>query len=105
MHPPLRVEVSDASLAEDLRRRLQPFDVDTVTVDGRAEVQVHLTQRNPESRVVSVLSAIDAWLLTSGVPSVRVHLDGNTYTLHAPPFPSALPGGGGAEAIRESASR
>ena len=89
MHPPLRIELEDPTLVEDLRRQLQPFDVDTVTVDGHAEVQIHLTQRNPESRVVSVLNAIDAWLLTAGVPSVRVHLDGNSYTLHAPLFPAA----------------
>lgn len=84
MHPPLRIEVSDASLAEDLRRQLQPFDVDTIVVDGRAEVRIHLTQRNPERRIVDVLNAIDSWLLTAGVPSVRVHLDGNSYTLNAP---------------------
>lgn len=52
-------------------------------------MQIHLSQRNPESRVVSVLNAIDAWLLTAGVPSVRVHLEGHTYTLHAPQFPTA----------------
>lgn len=91
MHPPLRIELPDASLAEDLRRQLQPFDVDTVSVDGRAEVQVHLTQRSPESRVVSVLNAIDSWLLMAGVPSVRVHLDGKAYTLHAPSSEAECP--------------
>ena len=84
MHPPLRIEVSDETLAEDLRRQLQPFDVDTVTVDGHAEVRIHLTQRNPEGRVVDALNAIDSWLLTAGVPFVRVHMDGSTYTLNAP---------------------
>ena len=84
MHPPLRIEVADEALAEDLRRQLQPFDVDTIAVDGHAEVRIHLTQRNPEGRIVDVLNAIDSWLLTAGVPSVRVHLDGNGYTLNAP---------------------
>jgi hypothetical protein len=86
MHPPLRIEVPEPTLAEDLRRQLQPFDVETVAVDGYTEVRINLTQRNPEARVVDVLNVVDAWLLAVGVPSVRVHLDGNSYTLHAPPF-------------------
>jgi hypothetical protein len=85
MHAPLRIEVPDERQAASLRRHLQPFDVETVVVDGHCEVRIQLVEVNPERRVVSALTAIDAWLATAGVPSVRVHLDGSSYTLHGPP--------------------
>jgi hypothetical protein len=53
-------------------------------VDGYYEVQVELRDRNPESRVVNALNAIDMWLLTASLSSVHVTLDGSSYTLHAP---------------------
>ena len=31
-----------------------------------------------------MLKTVDRWLVSSGVTSVQVHLDGNTYTLYAP---------------------
>jgi hypothetical protein len=56
MHPPLRIEVPDEEHVE----------------------------RSPERRVVDVLNAVDRWLPTAGVPLVKVHLDGTSYTLSAP---------------------
>jgi hypothetical protein len=88
MHQPLRIEVADAGEAEALRRHLQPFDVETVVVDGHVEVRVQLVELNPERRVVNALNAVDAWLVSSGVPFARVHLDGSSYTLHAQPHVS-----------------
>lgn len=88
MHEPLRIEVPDEAHAAGLRRQLQPFEVETVDVDGHVEVRIELLDRNPEGRVVDVLNAIDGWLPTAGLTFVRVHLDGSTYTVHAPP-PSA----------------
>lgn len=85
MHPPLRIELPDESRAESLRRLLQQFDVQTVAVNGSFEVRIDLLDRNPEARVVDALNVIDRWLLTAELPYVRVHLDGSTYTLHAPP--------------------
>jgi hypothetical protein len=84
MQEPLVIEVPDPRDAEALRRHLQPFDIETVAVDGRCEVRVALVERNPERRVVNALNAIDEWLMTAEVPFVRVQLDGNTYTLHRP---------------------
>jgi hypothetical protein len=84
MHPPLRIEVPDERYAAALRRHLQPFDVETVAVDGHCEVRVELVEANPERRIVNALSAIDAWLATANISSVRVHLDGTSYMLHAP---------------------
>ena len=84
MQPPLRIEVPDEAHAETLRSHLQPFDVETVVVDGFYEVRVELSDRNSESRVVDALNAIDLWLLTAGLSSVRVNLGDSSYTLHAP---------------------
>lgn len=84
MHPPLRIEIPDRSHATTLRRHLHPFGVDTVAVDGHYEIHVELIDRNPETRVTKALHAVDRWLLTADLPSVQVHLDGNTYTIHAP---------------------
>ena len=84
MHPPLRIQVPDDLHATTLRRQLKPFGVETIAVDGHYEVHVELIDRNPERRVTSALNAIDTWLLAAGLPSVQVHLDGNTYTIHAP---------------------
>ena len=85
MHPPLRIEVPDDLNATTLRRELKPFGVEIIAVDGHYEVQVELIDRNPEQRVTSALNAIDAWLVTAGLPSIQLHLDGDTYTIHAPP--------------------
>ncbi|MDX6398120.1 MAG: hypothetical protein QOJ43_1528 [Gaiellaceae bacterium] len=85
MHRPLTIELADETLVEALRPHLQPFDVDTVEVEDHWELRIQLVERNPESRVVNALNAIDEWLLTAAVESVRVHLDGSSYTLHVPP--------------------
>jgi hypothetical protein len=82
--PPFRVEVTTLVLAEALRRRL-PLETEIAAVDGHYEVGIELRGRNPEKAVVSALKAIDSWLLESGVPSVRIHLDGTSHTLHAWP--------------------
>ena len=83
MHPPLRIEVPDDEHAASLRRHLQPFDVETHTVNGHCEVSVDFVW-NPRSSVVDVLNAVDGWLLTADLPLVTVHLDGSSYTLSAP---------------------
>lgn len=83
----MRLEKCAAEVhAESLRRLLQPFDVETVAVNGSFEVRIDLLDRNSEARVIDALNAIDRWLLTAELSFVRVHLDGNLYTLHAPPF-------------------
>ena len=84
MHPPLRITVPDESLAETLRRRLRKFDVEAQPVDGHVQLEIALRERNPERRIGDVLHTVDRWLVSSGVESVQVHLDGNSYTLHAP---------------------
>ena len=89
MNAHLTIELPERQLAEDLRRELQPFDVDVLAIDGHWELRIHLFEQNPEGRVTRALHAIDGWLPSSGVDSVRVHLDGSTYTLHAPPVPAA----------------
>jgi hypothetical protein len=84
VHPPLRITVPDASLADALRRRLGSFDVEARPVDGHVDLEVALRDRNPERRINDVLRTVDQWLVSTGVASVQVHLDGTTYTLHAP---------------------
>jgi hypothetical protein len=84
MHPPLRITVPDESLADALRRRLRSFDVEARPVDGRVDLEIALRDRNPERRINDLLTTVDRWLVSSGVASVQVHLDGHTYTLHAP---------------------
>jgi hypothetical protein len=84
MHPPLRITVPDESLAETLRRRLRAFDVEAQAVDGHVDLEVALRERNPERRIKDVLHTVDTWLVSTGLESVQVHLDGNSYTLHAP---------------------
>ena len=84
MHPPLRITVPDESLADALRRRLGSFDVEARPVDGHVDLEVSLRDRNPGRRITDVLRTVDRWLVSSGVASVQVHLDGTTYTLHAP---------------------
>ena len=85
MHPPLRIELPDEQHAASLRRFLQPYDVETQTVNGHCEISVAFVERNPERRITDVLNAIDQWLPTAGLPLVKVHLDGSAYTLSAPP--------------------
>ena len=84
LHEPLRIEFVDPERAESLRRALSLFHPDVVRLDGVAEVRVELIANNPESRVTQALHAIDQWLARTGTPSVRVHLDGQVYTLSAP---------------------
>jgi hypothetical protein len=84
VHPPLRITVPDESLADALRRRLRSFEVEAKPVGGRVDLEIALRDRNPERRINDVLRTVDRWLVSSGVASVQVHLDGNTYTLHAP---------------------
>jgi hypothetical protein len=85
MRPPLTVELPDQLQAVSLRSRLQLFDVETIAVDGHWELRINLVDQNPESRIAAALNAIDAWLAADGVNSVRVHLDGSSYTLHVQP--------------------
>jgi hypothetical protein len=85
MHAPLRIEVPDETNADALCRLLRPFGVEAIAVNGHFEVRVELIARSPERRVVDALNAIDRWLPTAAISFVRVHLDGRTYTLHAPP--------------------
>lgn len=82
VRPPFRVEVTTLMLAEALGRRL-PLETEISPVDGHYEVGIELRGRNPEKAVVSALKVIDSWLLESGLPSVRIHLDGTSHTLHA----------------------
>ena len=84
MHSYLAIELPEQELAEELRRRLQSFDVDTVDAEDFWELRIHLLEQNPENRVTSALHAIDEWLRDAGVELVRVRLDGSSYTLHAP---------------------
>jgi hypothetical protein len=84
LHEPLRIEIDDPERAESLRRALALFHADLVRLDGHAEVTVELIAGNPEPRVTDALHAIDQWLARTGTPSVRVHLDGQVYTLSAP---------------------
>jgi hypothetical protein len=84
VHPPLRITVPDESLADALRRRLRSFEVEAKPVGRRVDLEIALRDRNPERRINDVLRTVDRWLVSSGVASVQVHLDGNTYTLHAP---------------------
>lgn len=95
--PPFRVEVATLTLAESLKRRLQPLEAEIAPVDGHHEVAIELRGRNPERYVVAALRSIDAWLLETGLAWVRVHLDGTSHTLHAwppekPPWTAAGPG-------------
>ena len=84
MHPPLRIEVPDEEHAASLRCCLEPYDVETHTLNGHCEVSVDFVEWNPERSVVDVLNAVDRWLPTAGLPLVKVHLDGTSYTLSAP---------------------
>ena len=84
MHPPLRITVPDQSLVDALRHRLRSFEVEARPVDGHVDLEIALRDRNPERRINDVLKTVDRWLASSGVASVQVHLDGTTYTLHAP---------------------
>jgi hypothetical protein len=86
MHPPIRIELPDDTHAAALSRLLPASDVETVAVDGHVEVRVGLLDSNPDRRVVDTLNAVDLWLRAGGLSSVRVHLDGGSYTLHAPPL-------------------
>ena len=83
MHQPLRIEVPDEEYAASLRRLLQPYDVETQMVNGHCEITVDFVERNPERRITDVLNAIDRWLPRAGLPLVKVHLDGSSYTLNA----------------------
>jgi hypothetical protein len=85
MQRPLTIELPEETHATTLRGQLEPFDVDAVAVDGHWELRIRLVDQNPESRIVTALHAIDAWLVGAGVDSIRIHLDGSSYTLHAPP--------------------
>jgi hypothetical protein len=82
MRPPLKIVVPDEQRAVSLRRSLQPHYVETQAVDGHFEVRVALMRHNPESRIGSVLNAIDQWLQNADVPCVQIHLHGVPHTLH-----------------------
>jgi uncharacterized protein with PIN domain len=84
-HPSLTIEVPNETLAEELRRHLQSFDVDKVEAEAHWELQVHLHKRNRDNRITSALHAIDSWLPKAGIDFVRVHVDGSSYTVHASP--------------------
>ena len=85
MHHPVRIELQSPAAAESLSRALSRFHAEVVPLDGHAEVRLELVVGNPERRIVEALGLIDAWLARSGTSSVRVHLDGHSYTLNAPP--------------------
>jgi hypothetical protein len=89
MHSYLTIELPDEFLANELRREMQSFDVDTVDADDHWELRIHLLERNPESRVTSALHVVDSWLATAGVRSVRVRLNDSAHILHAPAAPAA----------------
>jgi hypothetical protein len=78
------VEVPDQPSARALRSELEVLDVDTVAENGHWEVCIELGGRDQERRVVCILNSIDRWLPTTDLDSVRVHLGGSSYTLHAP---------------------
>jgi hypothetical protein len=78
------IEVPDVEHAASLRRFLQLHDVETSVVNGHCEVSVNFVERNPERRIVNLLSAIDRWLPTTGLQHVTVQLDGSSYTLTTP---------------------
>jgi hypothetical protein len=85
MLPDLRIDLPDEAHAESLRASLpQSYDVETVPVDGYVELRIGLLDFTPESRVVGALNAIDSWLVGANLDSIRVHLDGKSYTLHTP---------------------
>jgi hypothetical protein len=85
VHHPFRIELKDPASAESLSRELSRFHAEVVRLDGHAEVRLDLIADNPERRIVEALNLIDGWLGRSGTASVRVHLDGRSYTLNAPP--------------------
>jgi hypothetical protein len=82
---PVRIELQDPASAESLRRALARFHAEVVHLDGHAEVRLDLIAGNPERRIVEALNLVDGWLARSGTSSVRVHLDGHSYTLNSPP--------------------
>jgi hypothetical protein len=88
VHHPLRIELKDPAAAEWLSRELSRFQAEVVRLDGHAEVRIDLVAGNPERRIVEALNLIDGWLARSGTASVRVHLDGHSYTLNAQPEPA-----------------
>ena len=85
MLPDLRIDLPDVAHAESLRASLpRSYEVETMPVDGYVELRIGLLDFSPESRVVGALNAIDSWLVGAGLDSIRVHLDGKSYTLHTP---------------------
>lgn len=84
LHEPIRIELDDQELAESLRRELSLFHADVVHVRGRPEVRVELITGNPDERIATTLHRVDQWLARTGTPSVRVYMDGRSYTLCAP---------------------
>lgn len=93
MHPPLKIVVPDEQRVASLRHSLQPHYVEAQAVDGHFEVCVALMRRGPESRIGSVLNAIDQWLQNADVPFVQIHLYGVPHTLRpTDPQPPATAG-------------
>ena len=84
MADPIRIELDDPEHAESLRRELRNFHAEVVQIDGGWQVEVALIAANPELLVVQTLNIVDAWLLSAHVAAVRVHLDGQSYSLSAP---------------------
>jgi hypothetical protein len=66
---------------EDLRGEIG-VEVNLGHVGDHAPASVDFVE--PERRITDVLNAIDQWLPTAGLPLVKLHLDGSSYTLSAP---------------------
>jgi hypothetical protein len=84
VHDPIRFTLDDADLAESLRRELSHLHAEVVTGPDGHDVQLELIVGNPDARITSALTAVEAWLARTGTAAVRVQLDGEVYTLSAP---------------------
>lgn len=79
----LRVQVGDETLARQLCRRLQGFDVEAIPRNGHSEIYLRLVERNPERSIEAALTRIEEWLREAGLDAVEVHVDQTRYTLPA----------------------
>lgn len=85
MHPELTIDLPDENRMEALRGQLHASDVDAVEVGAAWELRIRILASNRERGVTDALHAIDSWLSHgASVDFVRVHLDGSSYTMHAP---------------------
>jgi hypothetical protein len=84
MQTKVRVELPDVESATSLTQELfGRFHVELVAREGAWEVEV--PQASSSARATQrVLSAVEQWLVFSGLDQVTVHLDGREYTLRRP---------------------